>query len=153
MNLRSQMQQPPGDYRDDDLPWEEDQPTAASTTTAGRGNAAAGGRGGEHQHEHDANALDENAAVLTMVKVTVRSSVAYGGGAGPNRKAWNGRGGAVALLNRYAKGTFIDCYFIGNEAWGGEESDDDGTAGYYNSNGGAGSDSAGGYGGEECPFA
>ena len=57
----------------------------------------------------------------------------------------------MALLNRFAKGTFIDCDFIGNEAWGGEESDDDGAAGYYhNSDGGAGSDSA--YG-RKHPFA
>lgn len=100
---------PLGDYRDDDLPWDEDKPSSSANTISG------GGSGDDDEHD------DENAGVLTMVRVTVRDSVAYGHGGGA---AWNGRGGAVAVLNKYARATFTECTFIGNEAWGGEDSDD-----------------------------
>lgn len=100
----------PGDYLDDDLPWNADQEAA--------------GAGGTLpllplSEARNSNVRDnENAAVLSMIGVTVRNSVAYGG------IAWNGRGGAVAVLNRYSEASFKDCAFIGNEAWGGEVSDD-----------------------------
>jgi hypothetical protein len=118
-------QQPLGDYASDDLPWDEDNPTTG-------GGGGVGGSGGEHD--------DENAAVLTMVRVTVRDSVAYGYGGGRGRGAWNGRGGAVAVLNEYAKATFSECTFIGNEAWGGEDSDDLFLGGYSDPIGSGGGD-------------
>jgi len=60
-----------------------------------------------------------------MTRVVVRDSVAYGGpgDAAAGRRAWNGRGGAVAVMSANARASFRDCAFVSNEAWGGAAGD------------------------------
>ena len=101
-----------GDYgENDDFAW--DQGVEGRPTKGSSGQIDSG----DDEHDHDKN----HAGALTMIRVTVRDSVAYGRG---GVEAKNGRGGGVALLNRYARAVFTECTFVGNEAWGGVDSDD-----------------------------
>jgi len=61
-------------------------------------------------------------AQLQLDMVTIKNCISFGGIASNNvdaaRGVWNGRGGAIALLNGFTFAIINDCVFQENEAWG-----------------------------------